>query len=87
MTFVSLYGLGYRSLGQNFLSNQQILQRIAQAANIKCGEPILEVGPGLGGLTKSLLDQSAQVTAVEKDRRLMNQLVTDFPSVCTDIDR
>ena len=72
----------FRSLGQNFLSSPEILQRIAQAANIRPGEPILEVGPGLGGLTQAILDHGAQVTAVEKDRRLIRQLMDKFPTVC-----
>lgn len=74
-----------RSLGQNFLSNPLILQRIAQSAKIKPGEHILEVGPGLGGLTKSLLDEGAKVTAIEKDRRLIQQLKHEYPSVCNNL--
>lgn len=73
--------LCYRSLGQNFLANTTILQRIADAAKLAPGQAVLEVGPGTGNLTRSLLGTGAAVTAVEKDRRLITSLRKNFPQV------
>ena len=67
-----------KSLGQNFLHDQNQLRRIVAAGELKPGERVLEVGPGLGPLTEMLLDQGAEVTAVEKDRRLAEFLKERF---------
>ena len=45
------------SLGQNFLLNGQVVDRIAQEAQVKPGDNILEIGPGAGVLTAALLDR------------------------------
>ncbi len=58
------------ALGQNFLIDQAALKDIVQAAEIKKGEHILEIGPGLGVLTKELIASGAHVTAIERDRKL-----------------
>lgn len=63
-----------KALGQNFLIDQAALQDIIQAAEIKQGEHVLEIGPGLGVLTKELISSGAKVTAIEKDRRLASYL-------------
>lgn len=59
-----------RKLGQHFLADPGILRRIAAAAEVSDGMPVLEVGPGAGVLTKELLRVGADVTAVELDRTL-----------------
>ena len=59
-----------RALGQNFLVDPNILGIIAATSGAAPGQHILEVGPGLGALTRALLETGARVTAVEKDRRL-----------------
>jgi 16S rRNA (adenine1518-N6/adenine1519-N6)-dimethyltransferase len=59
-----------KSLGQNFLIDGNILRLIAQAGGAERGVPVLEVGPGLGGLTREIALRGAQVTALEKDERL-----------------
>lgn len=68
-----------RSLGQNFLANPDILQRIADAAKLAPQDAVLEVGPGTGHLTRHLISSGASVTAIEKDRRLIKQLSAEFP--------
>ncbi len=71
----------HTGLGQNFLANTSILQRVADAAKLAPGHVVLEVGPGTGNLTRCLLAQGASISAVEKDRRLITSLTQDFPQV------
>ena len=63
-----------KSLGQNFLLDEQLLDRIARVPGELAGERAYEVGPGPGGLTRALLRAGATVTAVERDRRCMPAL-------------
>ena len=70
-----------RSLGQNYLANKDLLNRIASAAKLTPSQAVIEVGPGRGLLTKYLVDQQASVTAVEKDSRLIASLTKEFPQV------
>jgi len=75
------YGLHARKgFGQNFLSDPQILGAIVTAAELPCGMPVLEIGPGLGTLTRTLLAAGAQVTAVELDAALAGILEDQFTS-------
>lgn len=59
-----------KSLGQSFLADRNLRDAIVAAAVVRPGEQILEVGPGLGMLTRGLLDAGARVLAVELDRGL-----------------
>ncbi|WP_454882821.1 16S rRNA (adenine(1518)-N(6)/adenine(1519)-N(6))-dimethyltransferase RsmA [Sphingomonas oryzagri] len=63
-----------KSLGQNFLLDSQLLDRIARVAGDLEGQRVYEVGPGPGGLTRALLRAGATVTAVERDRRCLPAL-------------
>lgn len=64
-----------RSLGQNFLLDLNLTGRIARAAGAADGVAIVEIGPGPGGLTRSLLAQGARrVIAVERDERALGAL-------------
>ena len=54
-----------KALGQNFLFDEQLLDRIAAIPGKLEGQQVLEVGPGPGGLTRALLRAGAQVTAIE----------------------
>jgi 16S rRNA (adenine1518-N6/adenine1519-N6)-dimethyltransferase len=67
-----------RSLGQNFLHDQNQLRKIVEAAEIKPTDKILEIGPGLGPLTKLLLENAGEVLAIEMDRRLVEVLREQF---------
>ncbi|MEQ1549925.1 16S rRNA (adenine(1518)-N(6)/adenine(1519)-N(6))-dimethyltransferase RsmA [Sphingorhabdus sp.] len=63
-----------KALGQNFLFDEQLLDRIAAIPGPLAGENVYEVGPGPGGLTRALLRAGAKVTAVERDRRCLPAL-------------
>jgi 16S rRNA (adenine1518-N6/adenine1519-N6)-dimethyltransferase len=63
-----------KALGQNFLLDEQLLERIAAIPGKLDGQHVLEVGPGPGGLTRALLRAGAQVTAIEMDRRCLPAL-------------
>lgn len=67
-----------KSFGQNFLVDQAALRAIVSAAEVARGDPVLEVGPGLGVLTAALLAAGAAVTSVELDARLLPHLREEF---------
>lgn len=79
------YGLrADKRLGQNFLQDHFALEKIANAAEIKSDDCVLEIGPGLGSLTRYLAISARQVTAVELDPDLLNPLkavLTPHPNV------
>lgn len=63
-----------KALGQNFLLDEQLLDRIAAIPGALEGQTAYEVGPGPGGLTRALLRAGAEVVAVERDRRCLPAL-------------
>ncbi|MXP09925.1 16S rRNA (adenine(1518)-N(6)/adenine(1519)-N(6))-dimethyltransferase RsmA [Pseudoblastomonas halimionae] len=63
-----------KALGQNFLFDEQLLDRIAAIPGNLDGRPVLEIGPGPGGLTRALLRAGAMVTAIERDPRCLPAL-------------
>lgn len=69
-----------KSLGQHFLKNRDILEKIIQAGKIEPDDIILEVGPGEGILTESILKKAGKVVAIEKDDRLIPVLQKKFAS-------
>lgn len=64
--------------GQHFLIRPGALETLVELAGVRQGDVVLEVGPGLGGLTERLLGRGAQVVAVEVDRGLAAWLQTLF---------
>ena len=69
-----------KALGQNFLFDMQLLDKIAAVPGKLNGQSVFEVGPGPGGLTRALLQAGANVTAVERDERCLPALaeLSDF---------
>lgn len=67
-----------KRLGQHFLQGTELLRNIAAASGVAAGEVVLEIGPGLGGLTAALLRRGAVVVAIEKDQRLGAKLMERF---------
>lgn len=78
-----------KALGQNFLLDGQLLDRIAAIPGDLAGQSVYEVGPGPGGLTRALLKAGAIVTVVERDRRCLPalaELADAFPDKLTIIE-
>jgi 16S rRNA (adenine1518-N6/adenine1519-N6)-dimethyltransferase len=64
-----------KSLGQHFLRDDGLCERIAALAGDMAGKPVIEIGPGPGGLTRALLAAGADpLIAIEKDRRFIDDL-------------
>lgn len=68
----------HKGLGQNFLSDDEVLSGIADAAGIPEHAAVLEVGPGLGSLTRHLAERAERVVAVELDKDLIPVLRKEF---------
>ncbi|WP_294136170.1 16S rRNA (adenine(1518)-N(6)/adenine(1519)-N(6))-dimethyltransferase RsmA [Sphingobium sp.] len=72
---IATHGLqASKALGQNFLLDEQLLDRIAAVPGAIDGQPAFEVGPGPGGLTRAILRAGARLVAVERDRRCLPAL-------------
>ena len=72
---IATHGLqASKALGQNFLLDEQLLDRIAAIPGAIDGQPAFEVGPGPGGLTRAILRAGARLVAVERDRRCLPAL-------------
>jgi len=67
-----------KTLGQNFLHDQNLARWIVDQAQITPEDYVVEIGPGLGALTELILDKGARVLAIEKDARLADFLRTRF---------
>lgn len=63
-----------KSLGQNFLIDHNVLNKIADAGDLSSTDLVLEIGPGLGALTQKLTERAGKVVAVEYDRGLYGLL-------------
>lgn len=70
-----------KSLGQNFLRDPHYLTRIADAAQVGADDQVLEIGPGLGHLTRVLASRARRVLAIELDDRLIPHLQSEFASL------
>lgn len=73
-----------KSLGQNFMTDPNILDVMVRAAQLKSNHGVLEVGPGIGALTQVLAEHTKQVVAVEIDNRLsavLKQTLQAYPNV------
>jgi 16S rRNA (adenine1518-N6/adenine1519-N6)-dimethyltransferase len=73
-----------RSLGQNFLVDENILDRIVSSADITSIDNILEIGPGLGSLTEKLASAAGRVIAIEIDSTLfpiLNENLTEYTNI------
>ncbi|GAA0282943.1 16S rRNA (adenine(1518)-N(6)/adenine(1519)-N(6)) -dimethyltransferase RsmA [Alteraurantiacibacter aestuarii] len=87
---IAAHGLSAsKKLGQNFLFDEQLLDRIAAIPGDLQDRAVLEIGPGPGGLTRALLRAGARVTAIEMDQRCLpalEELAQAFPGQLTVIE-
>jgi len=67
-----------KSLGQNFLINENIIEEIIEKANVNKEDVIIEIGPGLGSLTAKLLENAKKVIAIELDPNMVRLLENRF---------
>lgn len=65
-----------KSLGQNFLINDSVVEKIIESADVKADDLVIEIGPGLGNLTEFLLEKAGKVIAIELDKRMI-QILND----------
>jgi len=76
-----LEGRAKKRFGQHFLNRVDVVQRMVRAAGVKEGTKVVEIGPGLGILTQTLLDAGADVLAVEVDTDLQAWVAERYPDV------
>jgi 16S rRNA (adenine1518-N6/adenine1519-N6)-dimethyltransferase len=67
-----------KTLGQHWLDDEVVLSKMCDAADVRPGDMVLEIGPGPGSLTAQLIKRGAKVVAVEKDDRLIQGLRQRF---------
>lgn len=73
------YGItANKSLGQNFLINEEVVNNIVNSSNICKDDLVIEIGPGLGTLTEELLQNAGKVIAIELDERMIKILKERF---------
>ena len=67
-----------KALGQNFLISQNVVDNIVESSKIGKEDLVIEIGPGLGTLTKELLEKAKKVICIELDKRMINILQDRF---------
>lgn len=81
---VKKYGFRFtKSLGQNFLTDESVLEDIVSGANVDKDDFVIEIGPGVGALTRELLEKAKAVCAVEIDNTLipiLKEELKEFPN-------
>lgn len=76
---IETHGLAAKKkLGQHFLVDGHVLEKILNASDVGADDIVLEIGPGIGGLTQGLLTRGAHVIAVELDKQLIPILEKQF---------
>ena len=70
-----------KRFGQNFLQDENILNKIVKEINPQTGDSIIEIGPGYGALTQKLTSATENLTAIEIDNLLTNELKVRFPNL------
>ncbi|KKS69471.1 MAG: Ribosomal RNA small subunit methyltransferase A [Candidatus Azambacteria bacterium GW2011_GWA2_42_62] len=77
-------GTAEKKFGQHFILSKKALAKMIAAAEIKKGDTIVEIGPGLGTLTQELAKSGVKITAIEKDpimAAILNETLKDFKNV------
>lgn len=82
--FSSLKSHPSKGLGQNFIKDFRVIDRIVEVSGLSSEDQVIEIGPGLGALTYSLASKAERVVAIEKDKKLadhLGELLSDYPNV------
>lgn len=74
-----------KSLGQNFLISEEAVETIVDSSKIRKDDLVIEIGPGLGTLTKRLLERAGKVICIELDKKMINILENRF-SICENFE-
>jgi len=74
-----------KNLGQNFLINEEVVKNIVGCSNIEKEDLVIEIGPGLGTLTKYLLEKAGKVICIELDTKML-QILEDRFSLCNNFE-
>ncbi len=77
----SLEAKPLKSLGQNFIIQEGLVDKIIDSANISRTDNIIEIGPGLGVLTYKLKEKTNHLIAIEKDKKYAKYLKEEFPDI------
>ena len=75
--------LANKNLGQNFLMNEEVCKRIALSGEIEENDLLIEIGGGLGSLTRHLLELPSKLTVIEKDERFISILKEEYGETFT----
>ena len=73
-----------KAMGQNFLVNPSVCPRMADSCGADASTGVLEIGPGIGVLTKELAQRASKVVAIELDQRLfsvLNETLAEFNNI------
>ena len=70
-----------KRFGQNYLTDNNILRKIAEEISPKPEDSLIEIGPGNGALTQYIIEKNPNLTAVEIDRRVIDDLHSRFPGL------
>ncbi len=70
-----------KRFGQNYLTDYNILRKIAEEISTKPEDKLIEIGPGQGALTKFLIEKNPNLTAVEIDKRVIEDLLLKYPNL------
>ncbi|MBQ1896887.1 MAG: 16S rRNA (adenine(1518)-N(6)/adenine(1519)-N(6))-dimethyltransferase RsmA [Lachnospiraceae bacterium] len=80
-----------KKFGQNFLTDDNVLDEIVEAAGVGISDHVIEIGPGLGTLTKRLAEKAGHVTAIEIDRQMipvLDEVLSEYENtrvICADV--
>ena len=70
-----------KNLGQNFLIDEEVIEKIVNASEITKEDCVIEIGPGLGTLTKELLEKAGKVISIELDKKMITILKIIYPEL------
>lgn len=82
---IKKYGFSFQKrFGQNFLIDEHVLEKIIDAADIQKSDGVIEIGPGIGTMTRRLCERAAKVAAIEIDRELipiLDETLSEYDNV------